>query len=308
MRRWLVMFLAVLLPATACASEGGVDQGETRTVQHALGETEIPVDPERVVTLWASTLSATIALDEEPVGYAFNDEPTEGIDVPEGYDVGQLDYLGDSQELDLERIAGANPDLILATDLHEDAYDQLSEIAPTVALEWSGSGAWKEHLTDVAEVLNAEDKADEVVDDYNERVAEVADAIGDPGGIEVSVVRFHAEELRLEVRNSFTGRIVDDVGLARPEVQDVEEEGSGYLPISLERLPDADGDAMFAFTIADSDTEQPDLLKQARGNPLWEDLDVVSDDEVYPVDYTTWISTNYIGAHAVLDDLEEALG
>ncbi|RNL84177.1 ABC transporter substrate-binding protein [Halostreptopolyspora alba] len=308
MRRWLTLFLVVLVPATSCAAEGDGDQGETRTVQHALGETEIPVDAERVVTLWSSTLSATIALDEQPVGYAFNEEPIEGVDVPEGHDLGQAEYLGHSLELDFERIAGANPDLILATDLHEDSYDQLSEIAPTVALEWSGTGTWKQHLTDVAEVLDAEDEAATVVDDYDDRVAEVADAIDDPGDIEVSIVRFHTEELRLEVRNSFAGQIVDDVGLARPEAQDVEEEGSGYVPVSLERLPDADGDAVFAFTIAEFDPEQPNLLDRARENPLWQDLDAVRDDQVHSVDYMTWIAGNYFSAHAVLDDIEEALG
>lgn len=308
MRRWIALILVVLIPATACSGGGGQAEGETRTVQHALGETEVPADPERVVTLWASTLSAAIALDEPPVGYAFNEEPIEGVDVPEGYDVEQMEYLGHAQELDFERIAGAAPDLILATDVHADSYDRLSEIAPTVALEWGGTGAWQQHVTDVAEVLQAEDQAADVVAEYEARVAEVAEAIGEPGDIEVSIVRFHAEELRLEVRNSFAGQIVEDVGLARPSVQDVEEEGSGYLPVSLERLPDADGDAMFAFTIADADSEQPDLLQEAQRNPLWENLDAVADDAVHPVDYMTWISSNYVGAHAVLDDLEEALG
>lgn len=311
MRRWMVLFTSVLLPVAACGGGGddaADDSGETRTVQHAMGETEIPTDPENVITLWASTFSAAVALDEAPAGYAFNEEPIEGVDFPEGHDLTESEYVGHSQELDFEQIAGAGPDLIIATEVHEDSYEQLSDIAPTVALEWSGTGGWKDHLTDVAEVLNATDAADEVVSEYDQRVGEVAEAIGDPGDIEVSIVRFHAEELRLEVRNSFAGEVAADVGLARPEVQDVDEEDSGYLPVSLERLTEADGDALFAFTIADSDSEQPDLLSEARGNPLWEELDAVREDEVHTVDYMKWISSNYIGAHSVLDDIEEALG
>ncbi|QVQ51540.1 iron-siderophore ABC transporter substrate-binding protein [Spiractinospora alimapuensis] len=311
MRRWIVLLAAVVLPVTACGggdSEDTAGDGETRTVEHALGETEIPVEPENVVTLWSSTLSAALSLGVEPAGYAFNEDPIEGVDVPEGYDLEAIDYLGHSLELDLERIAGAGPDLILATDVHEESYDQLSEIAPTVVLDWGGTGAWKDHLTDVADVLNATDAAEEVVAEYDDRVAEVAEAIGEPAEVEVSIVRFHAEELRLEVLNSFAGDIAQDVGLARPEVQDVEEEGSGYLPVSLERLPDADGDALFAFTVADNDDEAPNLLEDARDNPLWDELDAVREDNVHTVDYMKWISANYIGAHGVLDDLEEALG
>ena len=315
MRRLLaVSALAALVSVTSCSSdESGAssdnDDVATHTVKHLEGSTQVPDDPERVVTLWASTLSATVALGEQPVGYAFNDEPAPGVDVPEDYDLDSLDHLGDSQELDLERIAAAEPDLILATEVQADYYDQLSDIAPTVILEWGGTSVWKQHLRDVAEVLQREDEADKVESDYRAHVDEVADAIGGPSATEVSIVRFHADELRLEVRNSFAGQVVADVGLARPEVQDVEEEESGYLAVSLEQLPDADGDALFAFTIADSDDPQEDdLLESARDNPLWKQLDAVRKDRVHEVDYMTWISSNYFAAHAILDDLESALG
>ncbi|SFB40347.1 iron complex transport system substrate-binding protein [Amycolatopsis marina] len=308
MRRSIGLFLVALLPLAACSGQAddGEGAGNTRTVQHVKGETQIPAAPQRVVTLWAPTLSAMVALDEPPVGYAFNEEPIHGVDVPEGYDIGQMKHVGHSQELDLEKVAGVSPDLIIATDLHEEVYDQLSGIAPTVVLRWPGSSGWKQHLTDVAEVLQLRDKADEAVAEYDARVAEVAEAVGDPGGTEVSVVRFHTEELRLEVRNSFAGQIVADVGFSRPAAQDVAEEGSGFVPISLERLPEADGDAMFAYTIADGDEDKPNLLERARQNPLWGNLEAVRNDQVHPVDYKTWIANNYIAAQAVLDDLEEA--
>lgn len=287
---------------------GGSSGGDTRVVDHLLGETEIPDEPERVATLWASTMSAMVAMGEPPAGYAFNAEPVPGVDVPADFDVEQMEYLGHSQELDFERIAEFDPDVILATGVHEESYDQLSAIAPTVVLDWGGTGAWKEHLTDVAEVLGMPDAAADVEAEYQARVDEVAEAIGSPSDIEVSVVRFHAEELRLEVRNSFAGQILDDVGLARPAPQDIEVEESGFEPVSLERLPDGDGDAMFVFTIADANDDAPNLLEQARSNPLWDNLDAVQNDAVYPVDYKTWISSNYIGAHTVLDDMEEHLG
>ena len=309
MRRLLA--LAALMSVMSCVADesAGSDNRATRTVEHVAGTSEIPVAPQRVVTLWGSTLSSTVALGVQPIGYAFDGEPAPGVDVPEGYDLDALDHLGDAQELDLEHIAVAKPDLILTTEAHLDYYDQLRDIAPTVVLEWQGTTAWKQHLHDVAAVLQREAKAEKVVADYQAHVDEVAASIGNPRATEVSIVRFHADELRLEVRNSFAGQVVADVGLARPTVQDVEEEGSGYLPMSLEHLPDADGDALFAFTIADTAGEQQDdLLERARENPLWQQLGVARDDRIHQVDYLTWISSNYLGAHAVLDDLEAALG
>lgn len=311
MRRTLTALLAsgLLLVTAACGSgEDGDGDGETRTITHEAGTTEVPVDAERVVTLWASSFSAMYSLGEEPYGYAFNAEPIEGVDYPEGADLSGLEYVGHSVELDIEAIAEIGPDLIIGASVHNDYYEELSRIAPTVILTWDGTSHWKQHVDDVAEVLGLEDRAEQVVTDYETRVAEVADAIGDPQDIEVSVVRFHAEELRLEVKNSFPGQIVDDVGLARPEAQDVEEEGSGFLAVSLENLPLADGDAVFVYTIADADAEQPNLLAQAEQSPLWGNLGAVQNDAVYAVDYSEWLSSNYFAAAKILDDLEDFLG
>ncbi|MGO1948890.1 MAG: ABC transporter substrate-binding protein [Mycobacteriaceae bacterium] len=309
----------VLLFAASCGSgDDGGDSGEgdsgsdTRTVSHVAGETEVPVDPENVVSLWAPTLSAMFALDEPPQAYAHNTEPLEGIEYPEGVDIGELDHVGESTEPDLEKIANADPDLIIGSSVHEELFDDLDLIAPTVILEWDGTHAWKQHLTDVAEVLGAEDAATQVEDGYSARAGEVADSISatgtEPSDIETSVVRFHDEELRLEVQNSFTGMVVADVGLARPGKQDVEEEGSGYIPVSLENLTDADGDAMFAYSIAQSNQEGTDLLSEAEDSPLWGSLDAVGNDAVYTVDYDLWNAAGYIAAHGVLDDIEENLG
>lgn len=316
-----VLSAGVLMFAAACGTDGNGgsgdsgdrgDSGDTRTVSHVAGETEVPVSPENVVTLWAPTLSAALALDEPPAAYAHNTQPLEGVEYPEGFDIGDLEHVGESTEPDLEQIAHSAPDLIIGSSVHEDLYDQLDTIAPTVLLEWEGTHSWKQHLTDLAEVLGAEDAAERVEFEYADRAAAVADAVRetgtDPGDIETSVVRFHNDELRLEVNNSFTGMVVGDVGLARPAVQDVEEEGSGFIPVSLENLLDADGDVLFAYTIADSNQEGTDLLADAEASPLWQELSVVQDDAVYTVNYDLWNAANYIAAHGVLDDIEDHLG
>lgn len=285
------------------ADNGGAD---TRTISHQLGDTEIPAEPERVITLWAPTFSAMLSLDEEPVGYAFNAEPVEGVDYPDGLDLGSMEHVGHSVELDFEQIAAIGPDVIIGSSVHEEMYDQLSEIAPTVVLEWNGTGDWKQHLDDLAGVLDVEDRAQEVVSAYESRAEDVAQAIGAPEDVKTSVVRFHAAELRLEVHNSFPGMVLQDVGLARPENQDVEADG-GFIPVSLENLPEADGDALFAYTIAEADAEAPNLLQDAEDSPLWNNLEAVQNDAAYAVDYNVWLGANYIAAHTVLADLEDNL-
>lgn len=304
-----------LVFAASCSSDnddgGESADGETRTISHVAGDTEVPVDPENFTTLWAPTLSAALSLGEEPGAYAHNNEPLEGVEYPEGFDIDSLEHVGESTEPDLEMLASTDPDLIIGSSVHEGIYEELSQIAPTVILEWDGTSAWKPHLNDVAEVLGAEDSAAQVEEDYADRTAEVNEAISDtgtdPADIETSVVRFHDEELRLEVRNSFTGMIVEDVGLARPEKQDIEEEETGFVPVSLENLSDADGDVMFVYSIAQSNQEGEDLLTKAEDSSGWDQLTAVENDAVYTVDYDRWIAAGYISAHGVLDDIEENL-
>ncbi len=306
-----------LVFAVSCSSDDDGDSnsnsdGDTRTISHVAGETEVPVDPENFTTLWAPTLSAVLSLGEEPAAYAHNSEPLEGVEYPAGFDIDALEHVGQSTEPNLETVASTSPDLIIGSSVHEPIYDELTQIAPTVILEWDGTHAWKQHLNDVAEVLGVEDAAADVESEYADRAAEVAESISEtgtePGDIETSVVRFHNEELRLEVKNSFTGMIVEDIGLARPEKQDVEEEGSGYIGVSLENLADADGDVMFVYTIAQSIQEGDDLLSEAQESAGWDNLTAVQNDAVYTVDYDRWIAASYISAQGVLDDIEEALG
>lgn len=309
---------ALLIALTACGNTdddadgteddtGNGEPAETRVIEHEEGETEVPTEPERLTTLWAPSFSALTSMDQAPYAYAANAELIEGVDYPEGLDIDALEHIGHSVELEFEEIAAAAPDLIIGTTVHAEHYETLSEIAPTVILRWDGTGDWQDHMQDLAEVIGAEEDADRVVSEYQNRVDEVAEAIGNPEDIEVSVVRFHAEELRLEVLNSFPGTVLSDVGLARTENQDVEEPGSGFLPVSMENLPEADGEALFAYTIADSDPENDNLLAEAESNPLWDNLEAVQNDAVYSVDYDIWLSANYIGAHSILDDLEENL-
>lgn len=317
-RRVTVVALAVTVAmlVAACgtgdqASPGGADdanaEAATRTVTHALGTTEIPAEPQRIVALWGPTLSALLTLGEEPVA-AVEQGYVEGVDVPEGYDLDQLVLTGSSREPDLELVATVEPDLIIGIEnFAGERYDELSQIAPTVLLEWDGSGAWQQHLDEVADALGLDDERDDVVADYDQRVSDVRQAVGEPSDIEVSIVRFQGDGVRLEGRASSAGVVVDDVGLARPPSQDFADEG--FRAVSLERLSDADsdgdGDVLFYWA---NDEEGEELVERARENPLWTSLEVVRNDAAHTVDGEVWGTASYLAAYQVLDKIEAVLG
>lgn len=277
-----------------------------RTVTHAMGETEIPAQPERVVVLDSGELDDVTLLGIEPVGAVAPHFKSGG---------GFPDYLasmtentvdvGPMEEPDLEKIAELAPDLILSSKIrHEAIYADLAAIAPTVFTETTGV-AWKENLAVHAEALGLEDEAAGALAAYEAQAAELGTVIEAAYGEvpTVSIVRFVAGPTRLYQKATFSGVILEDVGVARPESQDVDDFA---LEVGPEQIDLADADFLFV-TAADvpENTEQ----EAAMDNPLWAEMEAVKNDRVFNVKDEIWMSGIGIqAARLVLADLASATG
>ncbi|MEM7593900.1 MAG: ABC transporter substrate-binding protein, partial [Cyanobacteria bacterium P01_A01_bin.83] len=110
-----------------------------RVVQHAMGETCVPLNPQRIVTIDSTMLEAALALDRKPVG-----SPLDFV-LPSMDQEGIAD-LGDSERINLERVLALKPDLILGQAYGTVPYAQLAQIAPTVLVDFQHSGQWKENF------------------------------------------------------------------------------------------------------------------------------------------------------------------
>jgi iron complex transport system substrate-binding protein len=212
----------------------------------------------------------------------------------------KLELIGTEEQPNLEKIALLKPDLILgftynATD------DQLSQIAPTVLIDWNMAGNWKEHLEFVAQTLGKTAEAKQLLEDYNRRIEQFKTAIGDRlAQFQVSLVNGggNAAFLRSDVKDSFAGAILNDVGLQRPPAQNIK---GLDIEISLETIPQLDGDAIFIMMVSDDKGSQ--VWNRLQANPLWSQLEAVKQDRVYLVDYSTWRGVNILAAYGVIDDL-----
>ncbi len=148
--RSAIIATAIALSLAGCASstpESGSTTSPTdaavatRTVAHALGTTEIPVDPQRILVLdSAYILDNLVALglgdsivgrvDLNGVGDAEPSWLTDEIDFDEVEFLGSLYPDG----LDLEKVAVLQPDLIIGIGAaFGDQYEEISKIAPSVA-------------------------------------------------------------------------------------------------------------------------------------------------------------------------------
>ncbi|GAB3355682.1 ABC transporter substrate-binding protein [Modestobacter lapidis] len=309
--RGATLAVAATLTLTAC---GGSDPGgdaagptepaaESRTVQHALGETVIEGTPERVVVLDTGELDAALALGVTPVGSVRTDVSDElpAYIQDAGVDPADIENVGTIAEPNLEAIAALDPDLILTNRVrHEDIADQLSAIAPTVFAEAIGE-TWKENLLLDAEALNLSDKAEQLLAEHEERAAEVGALFGDPADLEVSIVRFlDGSGVRLYGEGSFIGAVLADVGFSRPPLQQTAET---FVELSLEEITRADADLVFYSSYGE---EGGSVVQQVTGGRLWQGMPSVQEGRAHEVGDDRWfLAIGPLGAGLVLDDLAE---
>lgn len=306
MKKFVLALLTLCLTIVLAACGGSEEtsdsnestETETRTVKHAMGTAEVPVEPKRVVVLTNEGTEALIALGVKQVGAvkSWNGDPWYPHIESEMTDVTEV---GTESEVNLEAIAKLEPDLIIGTKLRqENIYDKLNAIAPTVMSE-TLKGDWQENFALYANALNLEDKGNDVLADYEQHVEDTKAELGDAVNKELSVVRFLPGASRIYFTDSFSGVILGDVGIKRPASQDRTEFAE---EITMERIPEMDGDHIVYFTYGGADGSK--TAEEWQSNQLWKDLDAVKAGEVTEVSDDTWnTSGGVLSANEVLDEL-----
>ena len=283
--------------SAGAAGEGGSDSSATRTVEHSMGTTEVPTDPQRVVTLDSPHLDTALALGITPVGSVQSDV-AEGLPSYLGDRTEGIEVVGTIEEPDLEAIAALEPDLILSSAVrHEAIYEQLDGIAPTVFTEYQDG--WEAMVGTTADALNRADDGEELLDEYRARAEEVGEEVG-ASGARASIVRFLPDETRVYGPDTFSGSILTDIGFALPDLE-FDEYSMAYL--SAEQISLADADVLFATTYG-----APEETTRGSVSALWGGLSAVQSSCQFDVEDSEWmLGIGPIGAGIVVEDVQAAL-
>ncbi|WP_116451185.1 ABC transporter substrate-binding protein [Blastococcus litoris] len=280
------LLLALSLTACGTSDDGGTAAEATttegaafpRTVEHAMGSTEIPERPERVVVLDTGELDTALSLGITPVG-AVTTAVSDDFLSYLADDAAGVEVVGTIAEPNLEAIAAVRPDLILSNKTrHEDIYEELSQIAPTVFADRVGA-VWKDNLRLDAEALGLEDEAEELIDAYEEDAAALGQEIGDPAGTTVSTMRFVEGAIRVYTAESFIGTVMADIGLDHLQLptQDV----ATFAELSPEQVTEADAEiVLYSSYGAAADSGEDAVV----AGPLWPRLGAVADGRAHAVE------------------------
>ncbi|GAB3318104.1 iron-siderophore ABC transporter substrate-binding protein [Geodermatophilus aquaeductus] len=265
---------------TACGGsedEGSASAAETSSsssgfpvsIENRFGTTEIPEEPQRVVTVGFNDQDFVLALGVTPVGerellgdYDATTRPWAQELLP----AEDIPTVG-GEEIDLEAVAALEPDLIVGvySFMDETVYEQLSGIAPTLAQtdEYAdGATPWQEQTLLIGQALGREDEAQELVDDVEGRFHQAVE--DNPGFADTSI----AVDLTgvgsghyLLGTDDLRTQFFSDLGFAVPETS---------TDVSQERLDLLDADVLavngYDQAAADADTlfSSLDVVTQGR--------------------------------------------
>jgi len=281
--------------ASAC------EDGATLIV-HDLGETCVPQDVERIVTIENSMTETVVSLGVQPVGVADLDLYNDLVQLPamDAVDVGTR------QEPNLEAIISLEPDLIVAASWRvSEVYEELSAIAPTITFTGSSNlEVMEDYFMTIATALNREEEAQQILEDmyqyFEDAGAAVAEADIDPQFV-LSLTWYadSAATFRLYTDNAFPVEILEQIGFEN--TWDGENNPNGFTVVGIETLGDVETTNFFYIT----DEGSAPFYDES---PLWNSLPFVEAGTAYRLSDSLWLFGGPISAQRVVDAVLQSMG
>jgi iron complex transport system substrate-binding protein len=294
-----IFALLVALALVACGgsddseSDSGSSSGQSSgsypvTIEHKFGSTTIEEQPKRIVTVGYTEQDIVLALGMKPVGereflggYDYKNRPwaQEALGGTQPEPVGQ-------EQTNFERVAALRPDILLGVNsgMSSRDYKTLSKIAPTVAQtdEFIDFGVpWQEQTRMIGEALGVEDKAKQVTEEAEAKMAAVAKEHPDWKG-KTAALAYGSGGGKFGAYSSqdYRTRFFEDLGFETPKSIDKIAGDSFYVDFSKEqvRLIDQDVIVMFASE------------KDVASDPLYKRLDAVKEGRVIYLDLEDQLS------------------
>ncbi|OZM81850.1 Fe2+-enterobactin ABC transporter substrate-binding protein [Pseudonocardia sp. MH-G8] len=289
----LVALVVGALLLTACgggqAAEGAAPAPATRTVTHAMGETEVPETVQRVVSASVTMTGPLLGLDA-PVVASATARPGGVADengfflqwAPAAVERGVVSLGG--PQAPIEAIAEQRPDVIVGSAVGLDAvdgevYSRLSRIAPTIVLDHS-TASWGELATELGAALGHEQQAAAAEAEFDARAAELQLDTTHPA----AALTVTSEGLNVFTAESAQGKLLQSLGMTLADVGAGAGAGAGggdrrdVVRLAHENVGQL-GDASLYVVNA----EEPDIAEYRGAHPVLAGLPAFAEGRVVPL-------------------------
>lgn len=287
---FLIVIMAIFTAAcgTDSNSTGGSEQAkeaeqETITVKHQLGETPVTKNPEKVVVFDYGVLDSLDKLGVEVTGLPKDNLPA----YLQKYKDENYQNAGGLKEPDFEGINEMAPDLIIISARQQDAYEELSEIAPTIFMGVDTTRymeSYKENAKTLGEIFGKEQEVEAELAEVEkaiESLHEKASAMDKTG----LIILANEGNLSAFGPGSRFGLVHDEFGI-KPVDESIEVSTHGQN-ISFEYLLEKDPDYLFVIDRGMAVNGEPSA-KSVIENKLVENTKAVKNGNVVYLNADYW--------------------
>ncbi|ASN06546.1 iron-hydroxamate ABC transporter substrate-binding protein [Virgibacillus necropolis] len=307
----LVCSLAFLLIViSACGNDSNDTSSENSdetkgsevTIEGKKGEVTIPADVERIIAPYHE--DALLALGVTPVAKWSIGKSVQDYLEPQLKDVPRIEW-----NLPQEQVLEHNPDLlVLGSDLasYEGSYEDYQKIAPTYVMPEDVSNNWRKQIEVFGKMLGKEDKADEVLAAYEEKVAKAKEKLSNSIGDEsIAMIWVAGDQFYLLEKDRHSAEVVySELGInVPPFVESLGKSKVAWNPISMEKLSELKADHVFLLAL-----EGEQGLETLEKSAVWQSIPAAEKDQVYVMnDPSFWTNKGLIASQKTIDALVDTL-
>ncbi|MGL5955492.1 MAG: ABC transporter substrate-binding protein [Brevinema sp.] len=293
-----------LLLFTSCVPKQNIENIQHGIkITHAMGETTIPLESQRIIALTGESTEALLALGLKPIA-AVSSYTADLSWYPHIADyMSDVEIIGDERQVNLEKIARLQPDLIIGIKARqENIYPMLSKIAPTIFVE-NFFGEWKENFFKVAESVHQTEQAQEIMQSWEKERDTLSEKLNQKGILNktTALYRFTPRAARYYGNAGFSASIIKELGFKRPSNHD---QDIFNVEISKELIPDMNAEQAFYFVFSDENPKAAyENTTNYITNILFQNLDHRATN-IYEVDNNTWNkSYGMLAAFKILEEI-----
>jgi iron complex transport system substrate-binding protein len=286
---------------------------DTRTVQDSTGSVELPAEYGRAVPLDGVYAVNMLSLGVQPAAVPSDVKLQLSVLaewLPEGTDFESLPEFGLTYPLNLEALAQAAPDLLIAGDWEAEYYGEgLTQIAPMYATAWGSNGEWRQRFLEIADALDRSDEAQAISDEFDAFVAQLPTEVTSQT---VAFVRASAlDDIRTDIlETSFAGSVAREAGIPVLDLSadvaiDPDASWIDLSPETLDLLAGADLIVISDLSFYDPETPPTDAV--LTGSPLWDALPAVQNGKVVMVKGPVYNGGSYAAATGLLEAIAQTV-
>ncbi|GAA0489655.1 iron-hydroxamate ABC transporter substrate-binding protein [Salinibacillus aidingensis] len=279
------------------------EQNNEVTVDSQMGEVTLPSDAEQIIAPFHE--DTLLALGVTPVAKWAIGNQLQNYLEQDLKDIPKIEW-----NMPVEQVLKHQPDLIIlehGIDSYEGSYEDYKKIAPTFVMKEETTNSWRKQLEVFGEILNKDDKATKVLNQYNDKVKEAKEQLSQTVGNEtVAVIWATGNQFFLFEENRHSAEVLySELGVTPPElVKNLGDAQTKWNPISLEKLSELKADHVFILA-----EEGEQGITTLENSSVWQSTPAAENGNVYILnDQSNWTNRGLIASQETIKDVLEYLG